>query len=188
SYIKSTAISTANKPLQALLPSMIVAHSASGHLHSLTEVLASPGVLAKLSNTKYARETALMDKFYELLRKDDGRAWYGPKEVEKAVAKGAVGRGGGVLLISNALFRSQDVSTRRRWVRLVDQVRDAEGGEVRVFSSEHESGKRLEGLGNIAAILTFPLEDLDDEAAEGENGQDHLDELAPPAEQEEIEI
>ncbi|TKA81166.1 hypothetical protein B0A49_01879 [Cryomyces minteri] len=188
SYIKSTAISTANKPLQALLPFIIVAHSASGHLHSLTEVLASPGVLVKLSNTKYARETALMDKFYELLRKDDGRAWYGPREVEKAVEKGAVGRGGGVLLISNALFRSQDVSTRRRWVRLVDQVRDAEGGEVRVFSSEHESGKRLEGLGNIAAILTFPLEDLDDEAAEGENGQGDLDELAPPPQQEDIEI
>jgi len=48
-------------------------------------VLKSPEVLAKLSDTKYARETRFMDDFMTLLRKDDGRAWYGPSEVEKAV-------------------------------------------------------------------------------------------------------
>lgn len=104
-----------------------------------------------------------MDSFLTSLRKEDGKAWYGPTEVERAVEQGAVGRGGGVLLISNALFRSHDTSVRRRWVRLVDKVKDGEGGEVRILSSEHESGKRLEGLGGIAAILTFPLPDLDDE-------------------------
>ena len=119
-----------------------------------------------------------MDDFLTLLRKDDGRAWYGPKEIERAVDKGAVGRGGGVLLISNALFRAQDVAIRRRWVRLVDRVREEEGGEVRVLSSEHESGKRLEGLGGIAAILTFPLEDLDEDdgGEEGEEGEEREDE------------
>ena len=162
-YIKSHATSTGNKALQALIPSILVTHSSSPHLHSLTEILASPAIAARLSDTKYARETALMDTFYTLLRKDDGRAWYGPKEVEKAVEKGAVGRGGGVLLISNALFRAQDVGERKRWVGLVDRVREVEGGEVRVLSSLHESGKRLEALGNVAAILTFPLEDLDEE-------------------------
>ena len=112
-----------------------------------------------------------------MLTKDDGRAWYGPREVEMAVEKGAVGRGGGVLLISNSLFRAQDVAVRRRWVRLVDQVRDGEGGEVRVLSSEHESGKRLEGLSGIAAILTFPLDDLEaDEDGDGdEDGEDAVE-------------
>lgn len=172
-YIKAYATTTANKPiLQHLVPATLVAHSSSGHVHALHEVLKSPTVLAKLSDTKYARETALMDRFFNLLRRDDGRAWYGPREVERAAyQKGALGRGGGVLLISNALFRSQDVATRRRWVRLVDWVREHEGGEVRVLSSAHESGKRLEGLGNIAAILTFACEDLDEEVeAEEEEG------------------
>ena len=148
------------------MPSILIAHSSSGHVHALAEVLKSPAVLSRLSDTKYARETLLMDKFMTLLRADDGRAWYGPREVERAVDKGAVGRGGGVLLISNALFRSQDVGVRRRWVRLVDRVRGVEGGEVRVLSSAHESGKRLEGLGDIAAILTFPIEELGDEVDE----------------------
>ena len=52
----------------------------------------------------------------------------------------------------------------------MDRVRETEGGEVRVLSSMHESGKRLEGLSGVAAILTFPLEDLD--LADGEGGQD----------------
>lgn len=165
-FIMETATRTGNKALLAQRANFVVVHSSSGHLHSLNEVLQSPEVTARLKDTKYARETRLMDDFMTLLRKDDGRAWYGPKEVEQAVEKGAVGRGGGILLISNALFRAQDVGVRRRWVRLVDKVRDVEGGEVRVLSSEHESGKRLEGLGGIAAILTFPLDDLDDEQGE----------------------
>lgn len=165
-YIKAEATRTTNKPLLALLPSILVAHSPSPHIHSLAEVLASPAITTKLSDTKYARETALMDKFNSYIRRDDGRAWYGPREVERAVEKGAVGRGGGVLLISNALFRAQDVRERKRWVALVDRVREVEGGEVRVLSSLHESGKRLEALGNVAAILTFPLEDLDEDEEE----------------------
>ncbi|KAJ9499470.1 Translation factor pelota [Exophiala xenobiotica] len=164
-HINETAVTKGDKLLQDLVKrkAFIVIHSSSGHLHSLNEVLKSSAVLASLKDTKYARETALMDDFFALLRKDDGRAWYGPREVETAVDKGAVGRGGGVLLISNALFRSQDVGTRRRWVRLVDRVRQVEGGEVRVLSSDHESGRRLEGLGGIAAILTFPIDDMESE-------------------------
>jgi protein pelota len=171
-FIKTQASSGSNKSLSKLLPKITVAHSASAHLHALSEVLSSPAVTSKLSDTKFARETSLMERFFEMMRQDDPRAWYGPRECELAVERGAVGKGGGVLLISNALFRSQDIATRRRWVKVVDDVK-AEGGEVRVLSSMHESGKRLEGLGGIAAILTYPIEDLDegledDEGAEAE--------------------
>lgn len=173
-YILANAQRENDKPfLNYASNSILVAHSSSGHVHALAEVLKSPGVPAKLGDTKYARETALMDRFFELLRADDGRAWYGPREVERAVEKGAVGRGGGVLLISNRLFRSLDIATRKRWVALVERVKLVEGGEVRVLSSAHESGKRLEGLGDIGAILTFPLQDLDEDEDNGgvmENG------------------
>jgi protein pelota len=168
-YMRTEATRTNNKPLLALLPAVVVAHSSTPHIHSLTEILSSPAITTKLSDSKYARETALMDKFLSLMRHDDGRAWYGPREVERAVDKGAVGRGGGVLLISNSLFRAQDVAQRRRWVGLVDRVREVEGGEVRVLSSLHESGKRLEGLGSVAAILTYPLEDLDEDEVGGDD-------------------
>ena len=166
-FIKTQAVSGTNKQLQQLVSKITVAHSASGHLHSLAEVLASPAVTSKLSDTKFARETQLMDRFFDMMRKDDGRAWYGPRECEMAAERGAVGKGGGVLLISNSLFRSQNIQTRKRWVKLVDEVNE-QGGEVRVFSSMHESGKRLESLGGVAAILTYPIEDLDEDVEGGE--------------------
>lgn len=161
-FIIDEATRKGEKAILANKKSFVVIHSSSGHLHSLNEVLKSPEVLVKLKDTKYARETRLMDDFMTMLRKDDGRAWYGPIEVEKAVEKGAIGAGGGVLLINNSLFRSYEIGTRKRWVTLVDKVKEL-GGDARVLSSDHESGKRLEGLGGIAAILTFPLEGLDDE-------------------------
>ncbi|KAF2720911.1 translation factor pelota [Polychaeton citri CBS 116435] len=177
SFIKAQAASGSNKALSALLPKITVAHSASAHLHSLSEVLSSPAVTSRLSDTKFARETQLMERFFSLLRADDLRAWYGPRECERAVERGAVGKGGGVLLISNSLFRSQEINVRKRWVSLVDEVKEM-GGEVRVLSSMHESGKRLEGLGGIAVIMTFPIEDLDEgDDNEGVNGLDNDIEL-----------
>lgn len=139
-------------------------------MHALSEVIQSSTVKSLLFDTKYARETKLMDEFLEHLRKDTNKATYGPREVESAVNQGAVGRGGGILIISNRLFRAQDVAERKRWVTLVDRVRGAEGGEVRILSSDHESGKRLDGLGGVAAILTFPI-------TEEEFGSDADDEM-----------
>ncbi|KAJ9262772.1 hypothetical protein DTO212C5_7783 [Paecilomyces variotii] len=180
-HIQSVA-STSVPALKRLLPSIVVVHSASGYLHSLSEVLQSPSVKTLLADTKYARESKLMDEFLEHLRKDTNRATYGAREVEHAVDQGAVGRGGGVLIISNRLFRAQEVGERKRWVGLVDRVREIEGGDVRVLSSDHESGKRLDGLGGVAALLTFPIvddfqsdEDEGDDAGEGmvmANGQE----------------
>ena len=167
SFIKAQAASGTTKGLRELLPKITVAQSASGHLHSLNEVLSSPAVTAKLSDTKFARETQLVDHFFTLIRKEDNRAWYGPRESEKAVEQGAVGKGGGVLLISNGLFRSQEIEVRKRWVKLVDEVKE-QGGEVRVLSSMHESGRRLESLGGVAVICTWPIEDLDEGEVEEE--------------------
>lgn len=161
-FIETKAVDS--KQLRELLPKITVAHAASGHFHSLSEVLRSPAVTNKLSDAKFAREAQLMDKFFDMMRADDMRAWYGPKESQRAIEMGAVGKGGGVLLISNGLFRSQDVKTRQHYVRLVDEVKD-QGGEVRVLSSMHESGQRLENLSGIAVILTYPVEDLDEDVA-----------------------
>uniref|UniRef100_A0A8D3E5G3 Protein pelota homolog n=1 Tax=Scophthalmus maximus TaxID=52904 RepID=A0A8D3E5G3_SCOMX len=66
------------------------------------------------------------------------------------------------LLISDNLFRHQDVPTRSRYVRLVDSVRD-NGGNVRIFSSLHVSGEQLTQLSGVAAMLRFPIADLSEE-------------------------
>lgn len=117
-YIQTEA-STTTPALKRLLPSVVVVHSASGYTNSLSEVLQSPAVKNILADTKYARETKLMDDFLEQLRKETNKATYGPREVESAVDQGAVGRGGGVLIISNRLFRSQNVGKGNDGLRLL---------------------------------------------------------------------
>ncbi|KAI0020902.1 hypothetical protein F4780DRAFT_319186 [Xylariomycetidae sp. FL0641] len=160
-----------DKTLMAMARSATVVHSSSGHLHSLNEILKSPEVTATMKDMKFSKETRFMDDFFDRLRQDDGRAWYGTGPVEKAVQEGAVGRGGGVLLINNSLFRSQDIATRKRYVAMVDKVKE-DGGDARVLSSDHESGERLDALGGIAAMLTYPMMDLDDDDEEDEGGEE----------------
>ena len=70
------------------------------------------------------------------------------------------------LLLTDSLFRNRDVEVRRRYTALVESVREA-GGEVYVFSAMHASGEQLQKLTGIAAVLRFPLPELED--AEIEN-------------------
>ncbi|KAJ4287469.1 Translation factor pelota [Collariella sp. IMI 366227] len=163
-YMQSEAARTGDKTLQRIAKDAVVVHSSTGHVHSLNEVLKSDQVKKTMADTRFTAETNLMDQFYDRLRKDDGKAWYGTKPVEKAMRRGRWG-GEGVLLVNNEFFRSMDVATRKRYVGMVDKVKE-DGGEARILSSDHESGKRLEALGGIAAILTYPIFDLDEDDEE----------------------
>jgi protein pelota len=167
-YIANQGRDKADKVLTAVAKQATVVHSNSGHVHSLNEILKSPEVLAKMKDMKFARETQYVDQFFDMLKLDDGRAWYGTSAVEKAVKDGAVGPGGGVLLVNNSLFRSEDLALRKKYVALVDKVR-GDGGEARILSSDHESGQRLTMLGDIAAILNYPMLDLDEDDADEDN-------------------
>lgn len=66
------------------------------------------------------------------------------------------------LLISDKLFRVADVPRRAAYVKLVEEVKQG-GGTVHVFSSMHVSGEQLNQLTGIAAVLRFPLPELEDE-------------------------
>ena len=59
-------------------------------------------------------------------------------------------------MVTDTLFKSCDVATRQRYVRLTESVKE-HGGKVRIFSSLHVSGEQLAMVGGIAAILRFPV-------------------------------
>jgi protein pelota len=152
-YIFKEATRAANKPLLAARSKFIKVHISSPHVHSLVEVLKSPQITAQLKETKFAREGIVLDKFFKMLGSDEMRAWYGPDHVALAADRGAIG----TLLISDELFRANDPEVRKKYVTIVESVRE-KGGEVVIFSSMHESGQQLNQLTGIAAILTFPLD------------------------------
>lgn len=157
-HIMAQAVNEGRKDIIKVKPKILQIHCSSGHLFALNEVLKSPEVISQLSDTKFAKESQVLEKFYRMMNDDEMRAWYGPDHVRKAIDAGAVG----TLLVTDTLFRSDDLRVRKTYVKVVEDVKTA-GGEVLIFSSLHESGKQLSQLGEIAAILTIPLseEDLD---------------------------
>ncbi|XP_029462626.1 protein pelota homolog [Rhinatrema bivittatum] len=162
-YMFQQAVKMDNKLLLENRSKFVQVHSSSGHKYSLKEVLSDPTVTSRLADTKAAGEVKALEDFYKMLQQEPDRAFYGIKHVEKANEALAID----ILLISDELFRHQDVPTRSRYVRLVDSVRD-NAGTVRIFSSLHVSGEQLSQLTGVAAILRFPVPDLSEDESSSE--------------------
>uniref|UniRef100_A0A060SVW2 Protein DOM34 homolog n=1 Tax=Blastobotrys adeninivorans TaxID=409370 RepID=A0A060SVW2_BLAAD len=156
-HMLSAATTNGNTSLLKQKSKFVVAHSSTGYLQGLEEALKDPSVQTQLANTRYARETAALEQFFKILNDDDMRAWYGPRHVQAAAEKGAIG----TLMITDSLFRSADIPTRRKYIAMVEELRNS-GREALVFSTMHPSGKELADLGGIACILLYPDPELDD--------------------------
>ena len=118
----------------------------------------------RLADTKATEEVRCLDSFYKILTNEPLKAFYGEKHVLRAAEAQAIE----VLLISDKLFRAQNVVKRKIFVKLVDEVREY-GGDVKIFSSMHVSGEQLEQLTGICAILRFPMQELEDTDSEDDD-------------------
>ena len=75
-------------------------------------------VQARLENTKATEEVRALEAFYKMMKNEQSRAFYGPKHVLAACEAEAIE----VLLISDKLFRANNVQERKKFVDLVDKV------------------------------------------------------------------
>ena len=75
------------------------------------------------------------------------------------------------LLVTDTLFRNADVATRKKYVTLVEEVQGG-GGVVHLCSSLHSSGEQLKQLTGVAAVLRFPVPDIDEDEPEDESSDD----------------
>lgn len=157
-FLDEEAVKQNVRPLIENKSKILTAHASSAYKHSLKDVLSAAAVLSGIKDTKAAREVQALQEFYDMLAKDPARAFYGPGHVFAAHELGAVQ----TLLISDNLFRVPDVKKRKKYVALVEEVR-AGNGEALIFSSMHVSGEQLNQLSGIAALLRFPLPDLEDQ-------------------------
>ena len=82
-------------------------------------------------------EVKSLDAFYSMQASDPTRASYGIKHIEAANESNAID----TLLIADSLFRSNNLSERKRYVKIVDNVR-SKNGQVKIFSTMHISGER----------------------------------------------
>uniref|UniRef100_A0A7E4VDR6 ERF1_3 domain-containing protein n=1 Tax=Panagrellus redivivus TaxID=6233 RepID=A0A7E4VDR6_PANRE len=113
--------------------------------HSPKQTLNDPA-----ATTEGNRQT--FEKFMGLVRNEPSRAFYSYKDVASANKLAAID----TLLISDALIHSDDVKERRKYNRIVKDVK-LRNGKVAIFSSLNSSSEQLNMLTGIAAILRFPL-------------------------------
>ncbi|PIK42165.1 hypothetical protein BSL78_21001, partial [Apostichopus japonicus] len=183
-YLFQEAGKQDNKILLENKSKFILVHASSGHKHVLKEILADPALQVKLADTKASGEVRALESFYSMLQTEPIEHFTGQVESVFQTQVPEVFCGGlkcveaanealaiETLLISDELFRSKDIATRKRYVSLVESVRD-NGGEVKLFSSLHVSGEQLNQLTGVCALLRFPMPEIEEDDEDSSSDED----------------
>jgi len=137
---------------EALRKKLVQATCSSVDEQAIDEVLRRDEVRAKLAQERVSREQVAVDKLLGEIAKK-GSAVYGFKETQKAADAGAVEQ----LLVTDALIKK--LRSEQKFAPLDALMRsvDKQKGTITIVSSEHAGGRRLDGLGGIAALLRYKL-------------------------------
>lgn len=163
-YMLEESVRRDDRPLVENKGKFVLCKASSGHKHALEEVFSDENIMARMTETKIAKEVEALNRFMRMIDTHPDKAYYGFHHVDKANEELAID----ILMVTDELFRSSDLVTRKKYVKLVESVRE-NGGKVYIFSALHVTGVQLNQLSGIAAILRYPLPDLDQlelEAAE----------------------
>jgi len=120
--------------------------------NAINEVLKRPEIKEVLKQDRISKEMKLVEELLtEISTKE--KAAYGIKEVKIAAESGAVQK----LLITDTYIQKMRSKEEYEQIETLMKTADQMKGEIHVISGEHEGGKKLDGLGGIAAILRFKL-------------------------------
>jgi protein pelota len=165
-YLHLRAVQEGNTVLIKNKSKFIVGHTSSGQRRAVEELLSEPGLAQVVGDVKAADEVKVLQQFYNMLSTDPDRACYGVSQVLAADGLLAVAD----LLITDTMYRTSDFVLRNKYVALVESVK-RNGGKVFHFSSLHVSGEQLNLYSGVAAILRFPVPDIEEEEEEEEKGE-----------------
>ena len=131
---------------------MVLATCSSCDKGAMNEVVKRQEVQSVLQQDRVSEEINLVEQLLSEISKA-GAAAYGLKETENAVSAGAAK----VLLVTDGLI--QKARQEEKFDRINRLMRSADkiGASISIISSEHDGGKRLDGLGGIAAILRYRM-------------------------------
>ncbi len=109
-----------------------------------------------LQKSRITQEALLIEKLLGEIARDKGKVAYGLAEVRRAMEYGAID----TLLIVDETLRAErekeaglQVQEIEAMLKSVEKAR----GNIVIFSSEFEPGKRLQALGGVAALLRFRI-------------------------------
>jgi len=118
-----------------------------GGKNGLNEIVRRGYVERLLREDKLSRDMKLVDQLLGEIAKE-GRYAYGVEEVRKALEYGAVE----VLLITDG-FMGRDMGLSDELMRETEKRK----GKVTILDSSSEPGRKVDGLGGVAALLRFKV-------------------------------
>lgn len=120
--------------------------------NAINEVLKRPEVKSVLKQERVFKETSLVEELFTEIAKEN-LAVYGMEQCKNAAEVGAVK----TLLITDKLI--YEMREKKEYGKLDYIMRSADKakGEVVIISEEHDAGKKLHGLGGIAALLRYKI-------------------------------
>ena len=131
---------------------IVLATCSSATKNGIDEVIKRPEVREALKQERTAKEINKVEELFAEIAKNNLAA-YGLEDTENAALAGAVKE----LLITDSLIQKSRMESFYGRIEGVMKMVDKAKGEIEIISSEHEAGKKLDGLGGIAAILRFML-------------------------------
>jgi protein pelota len=104
------------------------------------------GIIKQITKeNRVVLETSYIEDFFEEIKKD-GLATYGINEVKNAIVNGAVDR----LLITDKLIRTLEGEE-------ILKLAKKNNSEFTIINTMHEAGKKIEGIGGLAALLRYKI-------------------------------
>jgi protein pelota len=131
---------------------MVLATCSSCDKEAMNEVVKRQEVQSVLQQDRAAEEINLVEQLLSEISKQ-GAAAYGIEETRNAVDSGAAK----ILLVTDGLIQKTRQDNTFDTINRIMRSADRTGASVSIISSEHDGGKRLDGLGGIAAILRYKM-------------------------------
>jgi len=128
-----------------LFKQCIIHPAGNAGMNGIHEAVKSGVVEHIAKENRVVFETQLVDQLFQEIRKNN-LASYGAEQVKYALQNGAVDR----LLITDTMVRTEMGDE-------LLQIADTNQSEFTIINTMHDAGKKLDGLGGIAALLRFKI-------------------------------
>jgi len=119
---------------------------------AIGEVLSRPEVQTALKDDRVIKEVAAVDELLSEINKS-GLAAYGITDTENAVNMGAAK----LLLLTDSMIRKSRESGTYAHIERIMRTAESTRSNILIVSSDHEGGKKLDGLGGIGAVLRYRI-------------------------------
>lgn len=119
---------------------------------ALQELMRRPELKEVLKESRNRIENLLVEELLSEIGRD-GNYSYGKKEVIGSIQAGAVSK---LLLTDKFIKKEREIGN---YVELDSELKTVDNlnGEVHILSSENDAGKKVDGLGGIAAVLRYKM-------------------------------